>query len=147
MSYARPDLEVSTVRLNAMRALYLLITVGMGSIIWPLMFRHGDWSVMHSVASSMLAALTLCTVLGVRYPLQMLPLLLFELAWKAIWLLMIALPLWRSNQLTPEAMSTVRDCIPGVILCPLVIPWKYVWKHYVRLPGDRWRTAVAPAVV
>jgi hypothetical protein len=146
MTRATPDLEVSTARLNAMRALYLLITVGMGSIIWPLMFRHGQWSVMHSVASSMLAALTLCTVLGVRYPLQMLPLLLFELAWKTIWLLMIALPLWRANQLTAEAMSTVRDCIPGVILCPLVIPWGYVWKHYVRMPGDRWRTAAAPAI-
>ena len=137
------DGEVSTARLYAMRAMFLLITLGMGSIIWPLMFRHGEWGVMHSVANSMLAALTLCTALGVRYPLRMLPLLLFELAWKTIWLLMIALPLWSSHQLSAEAMSTVRDCIPGIILCPIVIPWQYVWRHYVREPGDRWRSAAA----
>jgi hypothetical protein len=27
----------------------------------------------------------------------------------------------------------------GVILMPLVIPWGYVWRHYVKQPGDRWR--------
>jgi len=26
----------------------------------------------------------------------------------------------------------------GVIF-PLVIPWGYVWRHYVKAPGDRWR--------
>ena len=145
MEASRADLEVSTARLYAMRALYLIITVGMGSIIWPLMFRHGPWGVMHSVANSMLAALTLCTLLGVRYPLQMLPLLLFELAWKTIWLLMIALPLWMSGQLSAEAMSTVRDCIPGVVLVPLVLPWGYVWRHYVIMRGDRWKRAVTRA--
>jgi hypothetical protein len=26
-----------------------------------------------------------------------------------------------------------------VILMPLVIPWSYVWRHYVMRPGARWR--------
>ena len=25
------------------------------------------------------------------------------------------------------------------ILMPLVIPWGYVWRHYVKRPGARWR--------
>jgi hypothetical protein len=27
----------------------------------------------------------------------------------------------------------------GVILMPIVIPWGYVWRHYLKAPGDRWR--------
>jgi membrane protein YdbS with pleckstrin-like domain len=60
--------EVSTVRLYLMRALYLLICVGMGSQIWPLMFHHAPWDLMHGVACSMLAAMTALMALGVRYP-------------------------------------------------------------------------------
>jgi hypothetical protein len=26
----------------------------------------------------------------------------------------------------------------GVILMPLVIPWGYVWRHYVKARSDRW---------
>jgi hypothetical protein len=26
-----------------------------------------------------------------------------------------------------------------VILMPIVIPWGYVWRHYVKAPGNRWR--------
>ena len=27
----------------------------------------------------------------------------------------------------------------GVILMPLVIPWGYVWRRYVKRSGARWR--------
>jgi hypothetical protein len=45
--------EVSTFRLNLMRSLYLLICVGLGSEIWPLMFHHKPWDLMHGVACSL----------------------------------------------------------------------------------------------
>ena len=92
----------------------------------------------------LLAALTAMMALGVRYPLQMLPLLLFEFLWKAIWLVAIALPLWSAHQLDPETMETVKACMLGIVLYPIVIPWPYVWANYVKKPGDRWRRA-APA--
>ena len=133
--------EVSTFRLYLLRGTYLLVTVGLGSIIWPLMFNHGRWSVMHSVANSLLAALSVLMALGIRYPLQMLPLLLFELLWKVIWLTAIALPAWSAGRLDAETMRTVTDCLVGIVLCPLVIPWGYVWANYVKKPGDRWGRA------
>lgn len=133
--------EVSTIRLYLIRALFLLIALGMGSIIWPLMLRHHEWPVMHSVANSMLAALTALSLLGVRYPLQMLPLLIFEFAWKTIWIVAIAIPIWMAGRMNPETMETVVACMMGVILCPLVIPWGYVWRNYVKKPADRWTPA------
>ncbi len=130
--------ELSTLRLYMMRGLYFLISVGMGSIIWPLMFSHGEWSVMHSVANSFLAALTLLCLLGIRYPVQMLPLLIFEFTWKTIWILAIALPAWLGNAMSPEMRQTAFECLLGVIICPIVIPWGYVWANFVKKPGDRW---------
>lgn len=131
--------DVSTFRLYLMRALYLLICLGEGSIVWPLIFNHKPWPLMHGVAVVLLASMTAIMALGVRYPLQMLPLLLFELFWKALWLIAIALPLWKSNQLDAETMETVNACLMGIVICPIVIPWSYVWANYVKKPGDRWR--------
>jgi hypothetical protein len=130
--------DVSTFRLYLMRGLYLLITLGLGSMIWPLMFHHKPWDVMHSVAMSLLAALSALMALGIRYPLRMLPLLLFEFLWKTIWLVAIGLPLWRANQLDPEAMETFKAVLMGVVICPLVIPWGFVLRNYVLKRGERW---------
>ncbi len=137
--------EVSTFRLYLMRGLYLLIAVGLGSMIWPGIIHHAKpWGHMQGVANALLAALSALALVGVRYPLQMLPLLLFELLWKAIWLIAVALPLWSANQLDPDTRETVTACLLGVVLCPLVIPWRYVIANYLRKPGDRWgRTAPA----
>ncbi len=139
--------EVSTFRLYLLRATYLLIFVGLGSEIWPGIIQHAKaWDLMHGVASSLLAAMSLLVVLGIRYPLQMLPLLLFELLWKSIWLIAIALPLWSANQLDANTMETVKACVMGIVLFPIVIPWPYVLANYVRKPGDRWRGVRAIAL-
>ena len=135
--------EVPVWRLNLMRVVYALIAIGMGSIIWPLMFNHEPWPVMHSVANAMLAALTLGCLFGIRYPLQMLPLLLFEFAWKTIWCVGIALPLWRANQLDAQAMETLKETMLGVVICPIVIPWGYFWRNYVMRPAEPWRSALS----
>jgi hypothetical protein len=131
--------EVSLFRLYLLRAMYLLIAFGMGLQIWPLLFHHRPWELMHGVAVCFLAALTLICLLGARYPLRMLPILLYELLWKSIWLLAIALPLWRAHQLPPDFPETIKACLMGVILVPLVLPWPYVFANYVKMRGDRWK--------
>ncbi len=131
--------EVSTLRLYLMRGLYLLIAVGLGSMIWPGIIHHAKpWGHMQGVANAFMAALSVLALVGVRYPLQMLPLLLFELLWKVIWLLAVALPLWSANQLDPNTSQSITDCLVGIVICPLVIPWGYVLTNYVRKRGDRW---------
>ena len=71
--------EISVFRLYLLRAGYLLLVVGLGSTIWPTMFHHGAWTLSIGVEKSLLAALSLLAVLGLRYPLKMLPLLFYEL--------------------------------------------------------------------
>lgn len=135
--------QVSLSRLYALRAGYLLIAIGLAATIWPLVINHSlQWPLMNSVVGSLLAAVSVLAALGIRYPLQMLPVLLFELAWKSIWLIAVALPLWSANQIDARTGETVRDCLLGGILIPL-IPWRYVVSQYVTKPGDRWTPPAA----
>ena len=132
--------EVSTFRLYLLRATYLLILVGLGFTIWPGVVHHAKAvELSDGVVSSLLAAVTVLAALGIRYPLQMLPLLLFELVWKSIWLIAFALPLWSAHQIDAETQETVKACLMGIVICPVAIPWPYVLAHYVKMPGDRWR--------
>jgi hypothetical protein len=60
------------------------------------------------VVRAILAAVSLLALLGVRYPIQTLPLLPFELAWKTVWVLAIGLPLRRAGS-APHAAATAPD--------------------------------------
>jgi hypothetical protein len=126
-------------RLYLLRALYLLVAVGQGSMQWPKLFHHPAWDLWHGVGVCMLAALAALALLGVRYPLEMLPLLLYELVWKAMWLLSVALPLWLGHRIDADTAENVFAIGMGVVLCPLVIPWGYVFRNYLRKAGDRWK--------
>lgn len=132
--------EVSTARLYLLRAMYVLIVVGLGAYIWPLILSpQARPEHMRGVVWALLAGVSLVAALGIRYPLRVLPLLLFELAWKVIWVLAIGLPARAAGPMDPGTAQTFFDCMVGVVLIPLVVPWGYVWAQYVRAPGDRWK--------
>ncbi len=134
--------EVSIVRLYLLRATYLLLVVGVGTMIWPLLldapekaehFRGVMWCLLSTVA--------LLALLGLRYPLKMLPLLFFELLWKVTWLITIGVQLRSTGQLEGAFAETWFANIVGLVIFPLAIPWGYVVRKYVREPGDRWTWA------
>jgi hypothetical protein len=132
--------EVSIYRIYVLRAMYLLIAVGLAIMIWPgILSPPENLSHMGSVVRSVLGAVSLLAVLGIRYPLKMLPLLFFELVWKCIWVLVFGLPLWTAQQLDPDTRQTLNDCLVGIVLILLVMPWGYVFRHYVKGRGDGWR--------
>ena len=132
---------LSLPRLYFLRLGYLLMAVGLALTKWPLIINHDEpWPLMEGVVTSMLVALSLLAFLGLRYPVQMLPILLFELAWKVIWVAVVVLPLWRADQLDPATLSVFYSCLV-VLIVLAAIPWRYVVAHYVRKPGDPWRSA------
>jgi hypothetical protein len=119
--------------------MYLFIVVGLGTYLWPDVLnpkRH--WELMQGLASCMLAAFSMLCVLGLRYPLQMLPVLLWEVSWKTLWLLVVPLPQWLSGHVD-ESLKPSIFSVSLVVLVYLAIPWRYVFKNYVSMPGDRWR--------
>ena len=128
--------EVSQTRLHVLRATYLLLVVGLGAMIVPVLFSHEPMA--RGVISSLLGAVWLLAFVGLRYPLQMLPLLMFEFVWKSIWLIAFGLPQWSSGQLPPTFVEDFQAIAAGVILMPIVIPWRYVYRHYVKQQANRW---------
>ena len=128
--------EVTLFRLWLLRAAYLLLVVGLGGMIVPEIVSHELAS--RGVIASLLGAIWLLAFLGLRYPLEMLPLLMFELAWKAIWMIAYGLPQYSAGQLPPTFSEDFFNIGFGVILMPLVIPWGYVWRRYFRRPGTPW---------
>ena len=131
--------EVSTFRLYLLRAMYLFMAVGLAIFkLGPAILHPENLSPTDSVVLSVLGAFALLAVLGIRYPLKMLPLLFFEFVWKSIWVLAFGLPLLLSGQLDSNTTETLIACLMGVVLVPLVTPWGYVLEHYLKAPGDRW---------
>lgn len=138
---------LSTPRVNLLRAVYLLIALGMGLQVWPLILASPELPEhMRGVVRAMLGALTLLAVLGVRYPVRMIPLLMFELAWKCIWVAAYGLPLWTAGRLDPSTTETLVACIMGIVLVPLVLPWPHIVATYLKAPTDPWRSRPALAV-
>jgi hypothetical protein len=132
------DPEVSTLRLYLLRFGYFYIAVGLAIFELPALLDPESLSRLDKVVLSMLGAMALLALLGLRYPVRMLPLLFFEFVWKAIWLLAFGLPLVLDDALNPETTETLTGVLMGVVLVPLVMPWGYVFSHYLKAPGSRW---------
>jgi hypothetical protein len=125
-------------RLHALRAGYLLMGVGLVVVKWPLLPGAHDLPLYEGVTLCLLTAMSLLAFLGLRYPVKLLPLLLFESAWKILWLALVALPTAVGGSLDAATTDVAVNCSLVVVIIA-VIPWGYVWRTYVRAPGDRWR--------
>src|SRR5690606_38615131 len=111
--------EITKLNLYLLRAMYFLISVGLVLTVWPemiapcLRLANED-----SVIESLLGALALLAMIGIRYPLKMLPILIFELIWKLIWVTVFAVPSWLNNDLDTHAKEPLFACLIVVILIP-----------------------------
>jgi hypothetical protein len=136
---ADADAPLPLHRLHLMRVGYLVLGVGNAVVRWPTLVDHGpSWPLLEGVVTTIFTAVSLLAFLGLRYPVRMLPLLLFESAWKLIWLSAVALPQLLAGDLDPATRDVMNACL-WVVVILAVIPWRHVWRQYVTAQGDRWR--------
>ena len=134
-----PAANLSLPRLYLLRVGYLVLAVGLVAVKWPEIISHdGPWPLFEGVETCMLVALSLLFFLGLRYPIKMLPILLFEIAWKVIWLTVIAVPLLTTGQVDQPTLN-VFYAVLWVVVPLAVLPWRYVIRKYVIKQGDPWR--------
>ena len=128
-SSLRPDQELTTRRLNVMRIGYAFMGIGLVVVKWPVVVQDvRSLPVMEGVVACLLTAMSLLAFLGLRYPVRMLPILLFEVIWKVIWIGAVATPHLVSNDLSAEAGDLLFNC-SFVVVILAVIPWRYVWRR------------------
>ncbi|WP_432825247.1 hypothetical protein [Dactylosporangium sp. CA-092794] len=93
---------------------------------------------MDSAVVCMLVGMSLLGLLGLRYPVRLLPIMLFEVAWKAIWLGVVALPLWLDHRMDAATRDLTGEVL-WIVVIVVTIPWGYVYSNSVTRRGERWR--------
>jgi hypothetical protein len=114
---ARAPTQLALWQLNLLRVGYLVMGGGLVVVKWPLLFADKPWGLAQGTVESLLVAMSILALIGLRYPQRMLPILLFEVAWKLLWLGIVALPLWLDNHLE----GATRDQAAAVLWVGIII--------------------------
>lgn len=131
------DTDLSVARMNWLRACYGLMLAGISIQFVPQLVGAAQLEMMHGIVIAMLSALGLLSLAGLWAPVRMLPVLLFEIAWKALWTLFVALPNLIAGTMSPDLTETlfaVAFAIPFV----LIVPWSHVRANLIGM-SERWR--------
>jgi len=56
---------------------------------------------------------------------------MLEILYKGIWLILIAYPLWSTNQLAGSPAAEMAFAFSLVLLPIIAMPWKYAFNHYI----------------
>ena len=123
---------VRPIQIFAMRVGYLLVVITVGNTAWSRLLPHeGTWDPVVAAALSMWAGSSVLSVFGLINPLKWLPLVLFEIAYKSIWLVIVAYPLWSTSQLASSPAEGLTYAFLVVLVPVLLMPWGYVLRTYV----------------
>ncbi len=122
---------VSTLHLSLLRACYAVLVVGLSLRYGPV-FADGLSGLprMDGVVVALLSALGVLSVAGLFSPIRMLPLLVFEIGWKLIWVSAVALPKWLDGSLDEASLSILFNCAV-VLPFVFVVPWRYVVRTFL----------------
>ena len=131
------DREISLLRLYLLRAVYLSWAIG--GLVEALPRIWQPEATDRGLMTSMFGGLWVMGLIGLRYPLKVLPIFLFEFFAKTIWVCAFGAPRLFLGEPSPLLMNDLLTIGNGPVLFGLVIPWGYVYRHYVKARGDRWR--------
>jgi hypothetical protein len=128
---------VRPINIYLLRTLYVMMAAFVATGAWSTVIGHeGPWDPVRAVAWCVWVAYPTLSVLGVLHPLRMLPIILFMIFYKTVWLAAVALPMWQSGTLAGStAGEMARDF--GWLWVPVIaVPWGYVLRTFV-LPRRR----------
>jgi len=123
---------VRPINIYLLRLIYFLMLVFVGSDSWISIVTHqGPWDHVRAVAFCVWASYSTLSVLGLIHPLRMLPIMIFMIGYKLLWLIVVAYPLWRANALAGSPAEEMTRVFLWIPLPIIAVPWKYVFQNYV----------------
>ena len=122
---------VRPIQLHMLRLLFALMFFFLSFEAWSTIIAHqGPWEPVRAAAWAMWGAYSIIAFIGIRQPLKMLPIVLFEIIYKVTWLVIVAWPLYGLHLFVGK-----RDGMTSVyvwVIFPIVaMPWRYFFKAYI----------------
>ncbi|WP_348709685.1 hypothetical protein [Tenacibaculum sp. 190524A05c] len=123
---------IRPIQIYVLKLFFLLMFVFASSDAWAELLTHkGEWNPEIAVAWCSIAAYTTLSGIGIFHTLKMLPIMIFMIFYKALWLVFVAYPMWQNGTLAnSEALDWSQIFI--LILIPIIfMPWKYIFKTFI----------------
>jgi hypothetical protein len=138
----RPDYEryegVRKINIYLLRLLFISMFLFLGADAWThILTFKGPWDPLYAAAWSIWASYSALSVLGIIHPLKMLPLVMLEILYKVLWFILVAYPLWSTNQLVGSPVEYMVFAMGGngMLALPIIaMPWKYAFEKYILKP-------------
>ena len=135
---------VRPVHIWGLRLFYFLMLVFVAPVAWRGLLTHvGPWDPVRAVATAVWATYPALALFGLLRPLRWLPLMFFTIGYKALWLAVVAYPLWEAGTLWDTPSGEIAGSFLALPLLAAVVPWGYAWQTYFAWPR---RAITTPAV-
>jgi hypothetical protein len=123
---------VRPINIYLLRLLYFLMFVGVAFEAWGTIINHqGPWDHTRAVAWCVWAAYPTLSIFGLLRPLKWLPIVIFMIFYKTLWVVVVAYPLWRAGALAGSPAEEMAHVFVWAPVIALIVPWVYVFKNYV----------------
>jgi hypothetical protein len=123
---------VRPIEVYGLRIVFLLMFLCVGFDSWSALFAHqGPWDPLRGAALCMFAGYSLLAGIGVLRPLRMLPIMVFMVIYKSIWLMVVAYPLWTNGTLIGSPIEPMARIFIWVVVPMLLVPWGYFGRRFV----------------
>lgn len=129
-----PDSHERVPRINLflLRLLFTLMFLFLTYEAWDYIFHHrGPWDITKAAAWCMWGSYSAISFIGIRHPLKMLPIVLFEIVYKTAWLCIVAYPLWRQGELAGTPAEGMARVYIWVVFPVAAMPWRYFIQVYI----------------
>lgn len=123
---------VRPINIYLLRVLYFLMFVGVGLQTWGTIINHqGPWDHTRAVAFCVWTAYPTLSIFGLLRPLGWLPIVIFMVFYKTLWVIVVAYPLWRVGALAGSPAEEMAHIFVWSPIVAIFVPWVYVFKNYV----------------
>ncbi len=134
-----PDSEryegVRPINIYLLRLFYFLMVFFVATDAWTTIITHqGPWDRFRAMSICVWAAYATLAFFGLFQPLKWLPIMIFMIFYKSLWLIVVAYPLWRAGTLAGSPAGEMTGVFLMVPLPIIAVPWKYVFENYIYKP-------------
>lgn len=120
------------IKVYVLKLFFLLMFLFVAKDAWAELITHkGEWNPEVAIAWCAIAAYTTLSGLGIFHTLKMLPIMLFMLLYKGLWLLFVAYPIWQNGNLEGSEAEGWAQIFMLIIIPIIFTPWRYVFRTYV----------------